>query len=61
MFVNYLVIAIVIMGAIIIGGLAYLYAEKKGHNKNQWFLKGTAIGLVLLAITAAVLKKFKKI
>lgn len=61
MFVNYLIIAIIIMGAIIIGGLAYLYADTKGHNKNQWFLKGTAIGLILLAIVAAILKKFKKI
>lgn len=61
MFAKYLVIAVIIMGAIIIGGLAYLYAERKGHNKKEWFLKGTAIGLILLAIAAVILKKFRKI
>ena len=61
MFAKYFLIAIVIMGAIIIGGIAYLYAEKKGHNKKGWFLKGTATGLILLAIIALILKKFKKV
>ena len=49
------------MGAIIIGGIAYLYAEKKGHSKKEWFLKGTAAGLILLALIALILKKFKKV
>ncbi len=61
MLTKYLLITVIILGALAIGGIAYLYADKKGYqNKDSWFLKGALLGFITLLIASVFVKKHKK-
>ena len=58
---NYLIIAVIVLGALALGGIAYILADKKGYqNPNDWFFKGAIVGFIILMSASFLVKKRKE-